>query len=120
MEDTAFRSSETASNSGEAQALRAEVNELTAVLRLGLAGLFVVTGSLGLYLYRQNTLLARQAAAQARIVAEAEQKNHGIIAVVTEFQRFGWDHPDYATNVLTRFSLVPLPPTNAPAAPAKR
>ena len=115
MEDTSSPTPESA----EVQALRGEVDNLTTVLRLGLAGLFVVTGSLGLYLYRQNTLLNRQATVQARIVAEAEQKNRGIIAIVNEFQRFGWDHPDYATNVLSRFSLAALPPTNAPAAAPK-
>jgi hypothetical protein len=104
----------------EVQALRSEVSELAAVLRLGLAGLFVLTGSMAIYLYRQNVLLARQVNAQAKVAVEADQKNRAIIGVVTEFQRFGWSHPDYATNVLTRFNLVPLPPTNAPAAEPSR
>ncbi len=104
----------------EFESLRSEVGELTAVLRLGLAGLFVVTGSLGLYLFRQDTLLARQVAAQVPVLVDADQKNRGVIAIVNEFQRFGWAHPDYATNVLARFNLVPLAPTNAPASDPKR
>ena len=51
---------------------------------------------------------------------DADQKNRGVIAIVNEFQRFGWTHPDYATNVLARFNLVPLAPTNAPAPDPKR
>ncbi len=100
--------------------LRSEVGELTAVLRLGLAGLLVVTGSLGLYIFRQDTLLARQVAAQTPVLMDADQKNRGVLAIVNELQRFGWSHPDYATNVLARFNLVPLAPSNAPAADPKR
>ena len=51
---------------------------------------------------------------------DADQKNRGVIAIVNELQRFGWTHPDYATNVLARFNLVPLAPTNAPASDPER
>lgn len=104
-------------DTSEISALRDELDQLTSVVRLVLGGLLVVTVSLGLFIYRQDVLLQRQFKAQVAVVMEADKKNHEILALVAEFQKFGATHPDYATNVLARFNLPPLGAGVTPAAP---
>ena len=108
------------SDPSEISALRDEVDQLTSVVRLILGGLLVVTVSLGLFIYRQDVLLQRQFKAQVAVLMEADKKNQEILVLVAEFQKFGATHPDYASNVLMRFNLPPLPagavPVKAPPA----
>jgi hypothetical protein len=98
----------------ELNALRREQSELANVLWLALAGLLVLTASVGVFLLRQDMLLSKQSAAQKPVANEAVQRNDQLLAVAAEFQKYGAGHPDYATNVLARFGLKPITGTNAP------
>ena len=111
-----------APDSAEVAELRTELNQLASVVRLILGGLLVLTLSLGLYIYRQDVLLHRQFKSQVAVIMEAEKKNQEILAIVAEFQKFGATHPDYASNVLSKFNLPALSaaPVKAPAAPVKK
>ena len=97
----------------EVYQLRNDQSELANVLWLALAGLLVLTASCGVYLLRQDMLLSKQSAAQKPMVIEAVKRNEELMAVAAEFQKYGAGHPDYATNVLNRFGLKPLSPTNS-------
>ncbi|HTH49108.1 MAG TPA: hypothetical protein VMB21_16450 [Candidatus Limnocylindria bacterium] len=104
---------EPSSDDAELRTLRAEFDQLLSVVRLSLWGLLVVTLSMGVLIFRNDTQIYRQMQAQAPVVAEAEKKNAEIIAIVAEFQKFGATHPGYASNVLGRFNLPPLSATGA-------
>jgi hypothetical protein len=99
-------------------ALRSEQSELANVLWLSLAGLLILTASIGVYLLRQDILLNKQSAAQKPVAEESMQRNEQLVAVAAEFQKFAASHPDYATNILARFGLKPISPAAAPASPA--
>lgn len=115
MDDLLPRSPDT----NEVEELRTELNQLASVVRLSLGGLLVLTLSLGLYIYRQDVLLHRQLQAQIPLVVEADKKNQEILAMAAEFQRFGAAHPDYVSNVLSKFNLPPLA-AKSPTAAAKK
>ena len=95
--------------------IRNDQSELARVLWRALAGLLVLTASFGVYLLRQDMLLNKQAAMQKPMVGEAVKRNEELLAVAAEFQKYGAGHADYATNVLNRFGLKPLPATNSPS-----
>ena len=97
----------------ELHLIRNDQGELANVLWRALAGLLVLTASCGVYLLRQDMLLSKQAAVQRPMVGEAIKRNEELLAVAAEFQKYGAGHADYATNVLNRFGLKPLAPTNS-------
>src|SRR5262245_16132807 len=100
-------------------AVRREIELLNRVIRLLLAGLIIATSGLCLFMYRQTQLLRFQILAQQAALIRANQQDGSVLEALPHFQRLGWRFPDYASNVLARFNLPALPPTNTPAPPSK-
>ncbi|HAB16437.1 MAG TPA: hypothetical protein PLX89_13805 [Verrucomicrobiota bacterium] len=100
-------------------AVRREVDLLNQVIRLLLVGLIIATAGLCLFMYRQTQLLRYQILAQRAALVRATQQDGSVLDALPHFQRLGWRFPDYASNVLARFNLPALPPTNLPAPPKK-
>jgi hypothetical protein len=105
--------SEDSSARQELKALRSEQSELANVLWLALAGMLLLTACMGVYLLRQNYLLHRQSLLQQAAAEESIQRNEQLMAIAGEFQKYGASHPDYASNVLSRFGLKPISGTAA-------
>jgi|GEM_PF-1149305 len=99
--------------------VRREIELLNRVIRLLLIGLTIATAGLCLFLYRQSQLLRFQILAQQAAVIEADKQQAPILAVLPIFQRIGGRHPDYASNVLKKFNLPVMLPTNTPASGQK-
>lgn len=97
----------------ELKALRSEQSELANVLWLALAGMLMLTACMSVYLLRQNYMLHRQSLLQQAVAEESIQRNEQLMAVAAEFQKYGAAHPDYASNVLSRFGLKPITPKPA-------
>ena len=97
----------------EVEDLRTDLAQLVSVLWLGLAGLLLVTVSLGVVLYRLDRQVYFQLNQQKPAVVEAQKKLPEIFAIVSELQKFGQTHPGYASNVLVRFNLAQPPPPAA-------
>ena len=99
--------------------VRRELDQLHGVVRLLLIGLVIATTSLCLFMYRQTKLLRFQILAQQAAVMEAYKQQEPLLAVLPLFQQIGGRYPDYATNVLARFNLPSMAPSNAPAGPRR-
>lgn len=96
--------------------LRRDLDELHGLVRLLMIALILTTAGLGLFMYRQSQLLRFQIMAQQTAVTEAAKQQEPILAALPVFQAIGIRHPDYASNVLQKFNLSVLVPTNAAGA----
>lgn len=95
--------------------LRGEIRSLRSILKLVLVSVFVATAGLSLFLYRQTSLMKRQIDAQHRALLESQAKEREVVMRgLDSFRQYGARDPVYASNILTRFGLTPLVPTNAP------
>ncbi|MBN9692710.1 MAG: hypothetical protein J0M24_20875 [Verrucomicrobia bacterium] len=94
--------------------LRREVDVLHRVIRVLLLGLVLATAALCLFMYRQSQLLRFQILAQQAAVLEADKQHAPLLGVLPLFQQIGGRYPDYSSNVLRKFNLPPLAPTNPP------
>ncbi len=92
--------------------LRSELTALQGTVRMLLVATVVGTAALCLFMYRQSQLLRFQIVAQESALKEAQQQWIPMAELLPMFQRIGGRHPDYATQVLQRFHLEPLPPTH--------
>jgi hypothetical protein len=102
--------------------LREQVRSLRGLLKLMLVSIFIVTAALCLFLYRQTSLMKRQVDAQQAALKDSQAKEREIVLRGLEtFRQYGARDPVYASNILSKFGLSPLGPTNspAPAAPKK-
>ncbi len=102
--------------------LREQVRSLRGLVKLVLISAFIVTAALCLFLYRQTSLMKRQVDAQQAALKDSQAKEREIVLRGLEaFRQYGARDPNYASNILAKFELSPLVPTNspAPAAPKK-
>ena len=106
-------------SAAEVSRLRSELKALQGTVCVLLVATVVGTAALCLFMYRQSQLLRFQIIAQESALKEAQQQWAPMAELLPVFQRIGGRHPDYATQVLERFRLEPIVPTN-PAAPGKR
>lgn len=90
--------------------LRRELDRLHRVVRLVVVAMIIATAGLCLYMYRQTKLLQFQIMAQQAAVIEADKRHAPILTMLPVFQRIGGRYPDYASNVLQKFSLPALAP----------
>ncbi len=104
-------------SAAEVSRLRSEILALQGIVRILLVATIVGTAALCLFMYRQSQLLRFQIVAQESALKEAHQQWMPMAELLPVFQRIGGRHPDYTTQVLQRFRLDPLPPTNAPGGP---
>lgn len=104
-----------AASATEVSRLRSELSALQRTVRVLLVATVVGTSALCLFVYRQSQLLRFQIIAQETALKEAQQQWTPMAELLPIFQRIGGRHPDYATQVLKRFRLDPLPSTNAPS-----
>ena len=96
-----------------------QVRSLRHLLKLVLISVFIVTAGLSLFLYRQTTLMKRQIDGQQRALLESHKAEREVVLKgIEKFRQYGARDPIYASNVLSRFDLSPLMPTNVPPAPA--
>ncbi len=94
----------------DAARLRRDLDLLHRVVRLVVVALIIATASLCLFMYRQTKLLQFQIMAQQAAVLEADKRHAPILTMLPVFQRIGGRYPDYASNVLQKFSLPALAP----------
>lgn len=102
--------------------LREQVRSLRGLVKLVLVSAFIVTAALCLFLYRQTSLMKRQVDAQQAALKDSQAKEREIVLRgLDAFRQYGARDPNYASNILAKFGLSPLVPTNspAPAAPKK-
>lgn len=99
--------------------VRRDMEQLQGVVRLLLIGLIIATTSLCLFMYRQTKLLRFQILAQQHAVTEAYKQQEPLLGLLPLFQQIGGRYPDYTSNVLARFNLPSVAPTNAPPAPQR-
>ena len=93
--------------------LRQEQESLYRILRLVLVALIIATTGLCLFMYRQTKLMRFQILAQQAAVLRAEEQLRPAMSALTIFQQVGGRYPDFASNVLAKFQLAPLPPGSA-------
>ena len=103
-----------AASAAEVSRLRSELSSLQGVVQILLVATVVGTAALCLFMYRQSQLLRFQILAQETALKEAQQQWAPMAELLPVFQRIGGRHPDYAAQVLKRFQLEPMSPTNAP------
>ncbi len=99
--------------------VRRELEQLHGIIRLLLIGLIIATTGLCLFMYRQTKLLRFQIMAQQAAVLEAYKQQEPLLGVLPLFQQIGGRYPDYASNVLRKFNLPSMAPSNAPAGPKR-
>lgn len=103
------------STAAELAELREQVRSLRGIVKLVLVSAFIATGGLSLFLYRQSSLLKKQLDAQQVALRASQAKEREVVLKGLDlFRRYGGQDPVYASNVLTRFELSPLAPTNPP------
>lgn len=97
--------------------LQEQVRSLRNLVKLSLVSAFIATAALGLFLYRQTTLMKRQIDAQQVALRESEGKEREVVMRGIEvFRQYGLRDPVFATNILAKFGLTPGASTNRPAA----
>jgi len=115
MDETPFPNPAT---QAELAGLREQLGSLRHLVKLLIIGLLISSSALCLFMFRQTTLMKKQIDAQQPILNQAIQEALAERAVVENFQRYGYGDPAYATNILARFELSPLMPTNVAAGAA--
>lgn len=101
--------------------LREQVRSLRGLVKLVLISAFIVTAALCLFLYRQTSLMKRQVDAQQAALKDSQAKEREIVLRGLEtFRQYGARDPVYASNILAKFGLSPLVPTNSPAVPVPK
>ncbi len=97
--------------------LQEQVRSLRNLVKLVLVSAFIATSALGLFLYRQTTLMKRQIDAQQVALRESQAKEREVVMRGIEvFRQYGLRDPVFATNILAKFGLAPGAATNRPAA----
>lgn len=97
--------------------LQEQVRSLRNLVKLVLVSAFIATAALGLFLYRQTTLMKRQIDAQQVALRESQAKEREVVMRGIEvFRQYGLRDPVFATNILAKFGLAPGAATNRPAA----
>jgi hypothetical protein len=95
--------------------LQEQVRSLRNLVKLVLVSAFITTAALGLFLYRQTTLMKRQIDAQQVALKESQGKEREVVVRGIEvFRQYGLRDPVFATNILARFGLAPGTTTNRP------
>jgi hypothetical protein len=96
--------------------LQDQVRSLRNLLKLVLVSAFIASAALGLFLYRQTTLMKRQIDAQQVALRESQAKEREVVMRGIEvFREYGLRDPVFVTNILAKFGLAPASATNRPA-----
>lgn len=100
-------------NSSEIAALKNQVFTL-------LVALIVVSGTLTVYLYRQEVLAGKDLAAGRNIEAGMRNNEANFQTFVTRLVAYGEKHPDFV-QVLKKYGIAPVPgvPANSQIPPKK-
>lgn len=104
--------------------LQREVSGLRVALQITLAALLILSGSVGVYLFRQVTLVRRQAELGTRTADEMTRNYRERVQPQAEaFEKKLLDFARTNTELrsrLAKYFLTGGPDTNAPATPAER
>ena len=86
-----------------------------------LVALIVVSGTLTVYLYRQVSLSNKEIAQYQRDEYNIKLTGTNIMTFVNRLVMYGEKHPDFATQVLKKYNIAPVPgvPAVVPGAPGK-
>lgn len=82
-----------------------------------LVAMVVMSGTLTGYLYTQASIANKELAAAKQIAAQLNQNEAAINNFVGKLAAYGEKHPDFASSVLKKYGVTPMPGTSATAPP---
>jgi hypothetical protein len=112
---------ETESNSPQSGDLASQVAALQRQVFTLLLALIVVSGTLTVYLYRQDSVTRKDIDSirpkAEQIISAFNQTRPAMQAFVKQLTDYGMAHPDFQP-ILKKYGLMPAPATNAAAKPS--
>ena len=110
-------------NSANDSDLLRELRTLRLAFHITLVSLIILSGSIGIYLFRQVSLLRRQVEQSARLATKlATDYNENVAPVAMEFERqlkeFAQTHPAFKQQIAKYYAPGTNSPPEAAASPA--
>lgn len=102
--------------------LHREVRTLRLAVNIALVSLVILSGSIGIYLFRQVSLLRRQVEQTGRLAAQlAHNYNENVASTAQDFERqlkeFASTHPAFKQRIAKFYAPGTNPPPEAAASP---
>ena len=91
-----------------------EISGLRTQVRVLLAALIVVSGTLTVYLYMQSRVLGRELETNQRLVNNFNQGQPAVTTLINQLGAYSMTHPEIRP-MLAKYGIVPAPAQPVPA-----